>query len=46
LEEKVAAPVYKIEINDRGDPLRRQCNTLYPQKLAILRHQAAVFLSA
>jgi hypothetical protein len=30
LEEKVAAPVYKIEINDRGNPLRWPRNT-YPK---------------
>jgi hypothetical protein len=38
LEEIVAAPVKKTETNGREDPLR---NTLYPQKLALLRQQAA-----
>jgi hypothetical protein len=33
LEAKVAAPVYKTEINDRGDPLRGPRNKLYPQKV-------------
>jgi hypothetical protein len=32
--------------NDRGNPLRWPRNTLYPQKLALLRQQAAVALSA
>jgi hypothetical protein len=40
LEETVAAPVKKTETNDRGDPLRWTRNTLYPQKLALLRQQA------
>jgi hypothetical protein len=31
LEGKVAAPVHKTEIHDRGDPLRWPRNTLYPQ---------------
>jgi hypothetical protein len=31
LNEKVAAPVLKTEINGRGDPR----DTLYPQKLAL-----------
>jgi hypothetical protein len=35
LNEKVAAPVLKAEINGRGDPLRLPRNTLYPQKLAL-----------
>jgi hypothetical protein len=35
LEEKVAAPVYKTEINDRRNPLRWPRDTLYPQKLAL-----------
>jgi hypothetical protein len=35
LKEKVAAPVYKTEINDRGNPLRWPRDTLYPQKLAL-----------
>jgi hypothetical protein len=34
LEGKVSAPVYKTEINDRGNPLRWPRNTLYPQKFA------------
>jgi hypothetical protein len=34
LEGKVAAPVWKTEINDRGNPLRWPRDTLYPQKLA------------
>jgi hypothetical protein len=28
-------PVYKTEINDRGNPLRWPRDTLYPQKLAL-----------
>jgi hypothetical protein len=43
---KVAAPVKKTEINDRGNPLRWPRNTLYPQKLVLLRQQAAVARSA
>jgi hypothetical protein len=35
MKEKVAAPVYKTEINDRGNPLRWPRNTLYPQNLAL-----------
>jgi hypothetical protein len=35
LNEKVAAPVLKTEINGRGDPLRWPRDTLYPQKLAL-----------
>jgi hypothetical protein len=35
LERKVAAPVYKTEINGRGDPLRWLRDTLYPLKLAL-----------
>jgi hypothetical protein len=46
LEEKVAAPVWKTEINDRGNPLRWPRYTLYPQKLPLLRQQATVVLSA
>jgi hypothetical protein len=34
-ENKVAAPVYKTEINGRGDLLRWPRNTLYPIKLAL-----------
>jgi hypothetical protein len=34
LEGKVAALVYKTEINDRGNLLRWLRDTLYPQKLA------------
>jgi hypothetical protein len=45
-EEIVAAPVKKTEANDGGDPLRWPRNTLYPQKLALLRQQAAVAQSA
>jgi hypothetical protein len=44
--EIVAAPVKKTETNDRGDPLRWSRNILYPQKLSLLRQQAAVALSA
>jgi hypothetical protein len=39
-------PVKKTETNDRGDPLRWPRNTLYPQKLILLRQQAAVARSA
>jgi hypothetical protein len=46
LEEIVTAPVKKTEINDRGNPLRWLRDTLYPQKLALLRQQAAVARSA
>jgi hypothetical protein len=46
LEERVAAPVKKTEINDRGNPLRWLRNTLYLRKLAQLRQQAAVARSA
>jgi hypothetical protein len=46
LEEIVASPVKKTETNDRGDPLRWPRNTLYPQKLALLRQQAAMARSA
>jgi hypothetical protein len=46
LEETVAAPVKKTETNDRGDPLRWPLNSLYPQKLALLRQEAAVARSA
>jgi hypothetical protein len=42
LEEKAAAPVYKTEINDRGNPLRSPRDTLYPQNLALLLQQVAV----
>jgi hypothetical protein len=35
LNEKVAAPVYKTEINGRGNSSRWPRNTLYPQKLAL-----------
>jgi hypothetical protein len=35
LNEKVAAPVLKTEINGRRDPLRWPRDTLYPQKLAL-----------
>jgi hypothetical protein len=35
LNEKVAAPVLKTEINGRGDPLRWPRDTLYPQKLSL-----------
>jgi hypothetical protein len=35
LNEKVAAPVLKTEINGRGDPLRWPRDTLYLQKLAL-----------
>jgi hypothetical protein len=35
MEGKVAAPVWKTEINDRGNPLLWPRNTLYPQKLAL-----------
>jgi hypothetical protein len=43
---KKEEPVKKTEINDRGNPLRWPRNTLYPQKLALLRQQAAVARSA
>jgi hypothetical protein len=39
-------PVWEIEINDRRDPLRWPRNTLYPQKLALLRQEAAGARSA
>jgi hypothetical protein len=44
LEEIVAAPVKKTEINDRGggNPLRWPRNALYPRKLTLLRQQASV----
>jgi hypothetical protein len=35
LERTVAAPVYKTEINGRGDSLRWPRDTLYPQKLTL-----------
>jgi hypothetical protein len=35
LEGKVAGPVKKTEINDRGDPLRWPRDILYPQKLVL-----------
>jgi hypothetical protein len=35
LEGKVAAPVYKTEINDRGKPLRWPRDTLNPRKSAL-----------
>jgi hypothetical protein len=35
LEGKVAAPVWKTEINDRGNPLHWPRDILYPQKLAL-----------
>jgi hypothetical protein len=35
LVRKVAAPVYKTEINNRGDSLRWPRETLYPLKLAL-----------
>jgi hypothetical protein len=34
-ERKVAAPVYKTEINGRGDSLHWSRDTLYPLKLAL-----------
>jgi hypothetical protein len=46
LEQIVAAPVKKTETNERRDPLRWPRNTLYPEKLALLRKQAAVARSA
>jgi hypothetical protein len=33
---------FNCEINDRGNPLSWPRNTLYPQKLALLRQQAAI----
>jgi hypothetical protein len=36
LEKKVAAPVYKTEINGRGDSLRWPRDTLSPLKLALI----------
>jgi hypothetical protein len=35
MNEKVAAPVYKTEINGRGNSLHSPHNNLYPQKLAL-----------
>jgi hypothetical protein len=35
LETKVAAPVYKTEINGRGDSFHLPRDTLYPLKLAL-----------
>jgi hypothetical protein len=35
LNKKVAAPVYKTEINGRGKSSRCPRNTLYPQRLAL-----------
>jgi hypothetical protein len=35
LNGKVAAPVYKTEINGRGDSLRCPRDTLYPLKLTL-----------
>jgi hypothetical protein len=35
LNDKVAAPVLKTDINGRGDPLRWPRDALYPQKLAL-----------
>jgi hypothetical protein len=35
LNEKIAAPVLKTEINGRGNPLRWPRDTLYPQKVGI-----------
>jgi hypothetical protein len=35
LERKVAAPVYKIDINDRGGSAALTTHHLYPQKLAL-----------
>jgi hypothetical protein len=35
MNEKVAAPAYKTEINGRENSLSLPCNTLYPQKLAL-----------
>jgi hypothetical protein len=35
LGRKVAAPVYKTEINGRGESLCWPCDTLYPLKLAL-----------
>jgi hypothetical protein len=46
LEEIVAAPVKKTETTTGGDPLRWPHSTLYLQKLALLRQQAAVARSA
>jgi hypothetical protein len=39
-------PVWITEINDRWDPLPWPRDTLYSQKLALLRQQAAVARSA
>jgi hypothetical protein len=36
MNEKVAAPVKKSEINGRGDPLRWPRGTLYPQKVGTI----------
>jgi hypothetical protein len=38
--------VQKTEINDRGNLSRWPRHTLYPEKLALLRQQATVALSA
>jgi hypothetical protein len=38
----IGAPDKKTETNDRGETLRWPRNTLYQQKLALLRQQAAV----
>jgi hypothetical protein len=35
LNEELAGPVYKTEINGRGHSLRSPRNSLYPQKLAL-----------
>jgi hypothetical protein len=42
----ILRPVKKTEINDRGNQLLWPHNTIYPQKLALLRQQAAVARSA
>jgi hypothetical protein len=39
-------PVKKTDTNDRGDPLLWPRNILYPQKLVLLRQEAAVARSA
>jgi hypothetical protein len=35
MKEKVAAPVYKTEINDRAEPLADHATPIYPQKLTL-----------
>jgi hypothetical protein len=46
MDHYIHEAVWEIEINDRSDPLRWPRNTLYQQKLALLRQEAAVARSA